>query len=483
MHILLVHNSTCQIQNLRRDHFDQLRNLLCFEVDSGQSKTIYSTSNGVTQRKVIRLTQKKYLMNAKGFFPTGLLYKVVDFLVSHSLPYEEIDVREKPKLHSNPNINLDWNNDGTIDLGRGMRVTPHQWQIDASKAALLNNRGVICATTGSGKSIGIVLTLDLFKVKTLIVVPSLALKSQLTQTLQEFFGKKAVGPMVKRHAKFPITVENVDALKVTDSVKGVDMLIIDEVHRSGAEGYRELNKILFKDIYFKFGFTATNFRSQPNELILLESVLSNEIYKLDYQEAHKAGFIVPLEVFTLDFKRDKVHPKYSNYHNAYSELVVKNESRNRMIVDLIKGLHLEGTSTLVLCKQIEHGETLRDMLALEGIDVPFAEGKSLVRDQDIEDFNNLKERTLIGTTGVLGEGIDSRPTEYVIIVGCGKAKVQLAQNIGRVLRRFEGKKSGRVILINDIGAQFIGEHYLQCVKHIKDQYDLKPTEWKGIPTD
>ena len=43
------------------------------------------------------------------------------------------------------------------------------------------------------------------------------------------------------------------------------------------------------------------------------------------------------------------------------------------------------------------------------------------------EFNMGEIKTLIGTTGVVGEGVDTRPTEYVIIAGLGKSKPAFMQ--------------------------------------------------------
>ena len=188
-----------------------------------------------------------------------------------------------------------------------------------------------------------------------------------------------------------------------------------------------------------------------------------------------------MEVFSVSFPKPAKMKAYADFHEAYKQEIVNNEARNKTLVDMIQKCHEAGKSSLVLCRQIEHGKKIQDMLLDRGLDVPFAEGTSDLKDHDIDNFIKQIEPTVIGTVGVMGEGTDTKPAEYIFIAGAGKAKVQLAQNLGRGFRLFPGKKSCQVFLMKDQDGSWLQSHYEQCCEHIEDLYDQEvmplPDDW------
>jgi superfamily II DNA or RNA helicase len=121
-------------------------------------------------------------------------------------------------------------------------------------------------------------------------------------------------------------------------------------------------------------------------------------------------------------------------------------------------------------KEVKHGEILSNLCSL-----PFVHGSSDDRSV-IAEFNNQHCKTLIGTTGVLGEGVDTKPCEYVVIAGLGKAKSHFMQQIGRSVRKFDGKESAKVILIKDRSHRFCSRHFaIQC-RILKNEYDVIPVK-------
>lgn len=358
---------------------------------------------------------------------------------------------------------------------------PLEWQVEAAKAALdADGRGIISAPTGTGKSFLACMLLYGFGAKTLIVVPSLTLKEQLTKTVNWLFGLDTAGPLVKRKAEYTVTIENIDALRPTDDLSGVDLLLIDEYHHAAATTYRKLSRTLWAGIYWRIGLTATPFRSRDDEMLLMSSIVSDLIYDLPYKKAVADGLIVPLEIYWVDAPKLEGRTKiYNEYHDAYRAIVVENEGAHDMIADLVAGFYEEQISTLVLCRQIDHGKAVQATLLSRGIDVPFAEGESALKEHDIQSFCEQAESTLLGTVGVLGEGVDTKPAEYVVIAGAGKAKVQFMQNAGRVFRIFPGKTSGKLIIVRYSGSPWLENHFDQVMQICRDEYGIEPLKLMG----
>lgn len=409
---------------------------------------------------------RKYLIDKKGVFPTGLLYLVEETLQEGGWSFTINDTRKRPQIGKFKPASL-----FAADLG----VTPRPEQQEATTAALAAERGIIVAPTGVGKSLIAALVIDAFQVKSLVVVPSLELKRQFTDGLREYFGGDLAGPLIRGEARHLITVENIDQLEVGKPIPGVDLVLIDEFHHSAAKTYRDLNMKSWNSVYFKFGLTATPFRSKDEERLLLESVLSKVIYKIEYSTAVEKGYITPMEVFTKNLPAIKFEGSSENWHNVYKKLIVEREDRNEIICDFVENLVAERKSTLVLVKQVEHGFRLQEMLKKRGVRVPLVHGQNEegVNQKLIADFNDLREPCLIGTS-VIGEGVDTRPTEYIIMAGGGKSKPAFMQQIGRGFRRFIGKESCKVLMFNDISHKWLIDHHKQCVKFLKQEYGIAP---------
>lgn len=467
-----IKNGESQIKGLTRDQHRKLWHELSYEVDTGRADYKTKIVDGNRERVRIPKMARTSLLNKHGRFPSGLVNHVADFLTHTKVVFEIDDQRIAPPLQSHAD---------DFQIAQETFV-PLAWQGEAALAAVSAERGIVAAPTGTGKSIAACMIMYGFGVKTLIVVPSLTLKEQLTSTINWMFGSRTAGPLVKRKASYTVTVENIDALRTTDDLSGVDLLLLDEYHHSAAETYREHSVGLWKDIYYRIGLTATPFRSRNEEAMRMAAIVSDVVYQLPYSKAISDGLISPMEVYFVDADRPSSRTEaYSDYHKAYRGLVVDNEAAISQIANISRTLYQGSKSALVLCRQIEHGNAIKEKLWDEyAIDVPFAEGESDLKSHDIENFCKQVEPLLIGTVGVLGEGVDTKPAEYVVIAGAGKAKVQLMQNLGRGFRTFPGKKMCRIIIIRYTGNRWLEKHFEDTVEHIKTEYGL---DVKPLPQD
>lgn len=461
---IAIGNGESQIIGLTKEGYQGLKKALGYTVNNGRMKFGFKIVNGRRVKTRVPMREFKSLLDRKGRFPTGLLSRAAAFLDKKKIDCTFDDTRVVPSLHS---------------LAEAFEVqkddfVPLQWQVDAAKAALDAYRGILAAPTGTGKSYLACMILLAFGVKSFICVPSLGLKGQLTDSINDLFGPMTAGPLVRGKAVFPVTVENVDALKPTHDLSGVDLLLIDEYHHSAATTYRKLSVTLWKDIYWRFGLTATPFRSRSEEGILMASIVSDIAYRLTYEDAVRQGLIVPMRVFYVEApKPDGKMKTHTNYHNAYQDLVVNNANAHKLVAGLAEKLYAKQDSSLVLCRQIDHGLAVQKILDDNGIEVPFAEGTSDLKDHDIRNFCMQNEWVLIGTVGVLGEGVDTKPAVWVIIAGAGKAKVQLMQNLGRIFRTYPGKTMGYAIILKYSGNKWLENHFNETVKTVWEEYGLR----------
>lgn len=427
--ILTINNSYSRLLGLTSAQLKELKESLSYTV--GGSKAYFS-GRGV---------YKRYLINNKGEFTTGLLPRVLAWVLPQK-KFELRDLRVRPTTNCKELAHLD------------APHVPYNEQLEAINSCVACDRGIVSAVTGFGKSYVMALLVQKLQLRTLIIVPNLELKRQLTADFTNYFGN------LKN-----ITIENIDNPNLKNHKK-YDILLVDEAHHSAAKTYRMLNKNAWKNIFYRFFFTATPYRSDAEEQILMESVTGPVIYEISYTQARDKGYVVPVEAYYLESPRVVVTK--DTWHGVYSEIVTNNVQRNQLLANTLLAINASGASTLCLVREIEHGRVLSELTGF-----PFASGEGQNTKELLTEFNNSRIKTLIGTTGVLGEGVDTKPCEYVIIAGLGKAKGQFMQNIGRGLRKYDGKYSCKIIIIQDRSHAWAVNHFNTQKRILKEEYGVK----------
>ena len=222
----------------------------------------------------------------------------------------------------------------------------------------------------------------------------------------------------------------------------------------------ELNKKLWNHIYYRYYFSATPYRNDGSDLSL-KGIIGDIIYKYDAVKAIEDGFLTPpyffIYKFNHKFQRDK------NYSEEYDRCLVKNKERNKFIAEICNLIKSKDNSQiLVLLERIEHGDILHSMIP----DSHWIHGGTKDNHKVIEKFNQGKIRFLIAST-VVGEGIDLPKVKVLVIAGAGKAKSQIYQKIGRVLRIAENKNKAIIVDFLDMNTKWLMRHIEQRMRYYK----------------
>lgn len=426
--ILTINNSYSKISGLTAAQHKELANQLSYVVGG---KSAYFSKYGV---------QRRSLLSKRGEFPSGLLPRIMRM----GWKWDKlIDQRIKPTYR--------------LGIKSTWAQTPYEDQVKAVEAALFAERAILSLPTGTGKSLVIAMIANELRVKTLIVVPSLEIKRQLTETISNIFNDTSW-----------ITIENIDS-SALQKAKKYDCLIIDETHRVAAKTYQKLNKNMWNNIYYRFFLSATAFRNDPEEQLLFESIAGEVKFTLSYNQAVSRGYIVPVEAYFVEI--DKQPTEAFTYPQVYSQLVVNNTNRNTAISILLKTLESSNIPTLCLVKEVKHGHILANQTGIQ-----FTNGEDEESRDYITLFNRDEIKSLIGTTGILGEGLDTKPAEYIIIAGLGKAKSQFLQQVGRGVRKYPGKESCKVIIFKDKSHKYLLRHFKEQCKILKEYYGIEPVK-------
>lgn len=387
--------------------------------------------------------QTRYLLSARGEYPSGLQHRVMAFLERNGVNYT--CRHENAKSISQVSFKFD----------PGM--TPRKDQMEAVETAVAASRGTVEMATGSGKSLTIGMLIAKMRVKTLVVVTNLVLKQQIQQSLLDWFGPTK-----------NIVVENIDSKRLKD-LKDFDMLILDESHHAAASTYRKLNKTAWTGIKHRFCFTATAFRSKSEEQMLMEGITGETIYNLSYKKAKDLGIVAPVEAYYYELPKQTV--KGSTWQQVYKQLVIENEFRNSLILDILSQLNEVNKSALCLVKEIKHGE----YLAYAG-GYDFVKGDNNDNSMILSTFNAGGKSVLVATTGCVGEGVDTKACEYVILCGLGKSKNAFMQQVGRAIRKFPNKESAKIIIFKDKSHRWTTKHFNEQVKILREEYGCEPVK-------
>lgn len=459
--VLTLNNAQCQVSNLDEKIFQHLRETILY----------------FDQAKFRRIKKewlcKTYLIDYDGKFLTGLLPFVANFFkdLYPSIRFDIIELRVKP--------------DKTIDFVSQLSEPPCYPDQDAALEACESvSKGILSMPTGMGKTRTFKELIEQKGVPTIVVPPSVNLKTQTYNYLHECFPSHTT-LYSKKKDPTNIVVVNYHSLKniPIEYLNFFDMLIYDEFHHSGNTTIRDIEKNKLQNIYYKFAFTATNFRNGGDD-ILMHSVLSNTIFHVPLIEAINKNYITPVQgiFYTINNEDLEICGKLDEkgkfikdgerFQKDYETFIVTNEERNTKAVEIAKKMIELKIPTLILVKKVSHGLAILKRIP----NAQFANSttqKSAINFDLIDRFNAGNIPVLIGTS-VIGEGVDTKRCGAVINLSGGKAKSELLQKVGRVVRRFKGKEVGFYFDFIDKGCESIRKQSVARKNIIKKEYGIKP---------
>jgi superfamily II DNA or RNA helicase len=160
-------------------------------------------------------------------------------------------------------------------------------------------------------------------------------------------------------------------------------------------------------------------------------------------EVEAIGSTVPASVISI---KTGFAPNNASSWNEYLDSITHSAERNLLIIDL--ATNAEG-SVLILSDRIEHAEKLSTMLSIRKVDHTLAHGRLKAKDK-AESMEKIKTAHItIGTTSLLGEGLDVSSWSVLVMASPISSEIKLLQAIGRVVRGKNGKKEALVYDLKD----------------------------------
>ena len=341
----------------------------------------------------------------------------------------------------------------------GLPFEVRDYQIEAFVHAIRSRRTLLLSPTASGKSLIIYMIMRYINAKkTLIIVPTISLVSQLAGDFRDYgFDSDANVHRIfggqDKHTDKPITISTWQSLYTLpkDYFKQFDVIIGDEAHLFKAKSLAEIMTGLVNAKY-RIGTTGTLDGTKTHKLVLeglFGPVRKVTTTKELMDEGHVADFLI--KCLLLKHPDSVCQALKTSTYQQEIEYLVLNEARNNFISNL--ALSLDG-NTLVLYQYVDkHGRILHEMInkKANGRKVFFVSGEvdGDAREEIRHIVEQEKDAIIVASFGTFSTGINIRNLHNIIFASPSKSRVRNLQSIGRGLRKSESKDSATLFDIAD----------------------------------
>jgi superfamily II DNA or RNA helicase len=332
--------------------------------------------------------------------------------------------------------------------------------------------GIYLGCTGSGKSIAAMYCVQEKKVRTIIVVPTIALMHQWREEISQHFelDLDEIGWIGDgRKDTKEITVAVVNSVRNMD-LSQFDMIVLDEAHRYGS--FENIRPIMQNEFKYKLGLTATLKRSDGQEKEL-EKLIGPIVYEYTTEDAVKQGVLSKFEIINVgidllpsEYDKYDRHTKtidansfagmyqavYDQGHQKWHEAVaavratawrkaIISNAKNKMsaLVDIVK--ENKNKKIIIFNETIKMAELERKLLKKEGFESEIYHSKKK-NQEAIEKFRTGEVKILVSVKS-LNEGLDVKDVDVGIRVAGTNQDRDTIQRLGRGLRVVEGKDSAK----------------------------------------
>lgn len=404
-------------------------------------------------------------------FPIGLLKRVEGFCQERGKAVSISDTRPT----KSPNASID-----ILPTLASMGKSPYPYQLEAAAVVKDQDHGIIRLATGGGKTIVAALMTAYLGKKTLLYVIGKDLLYQTHKFFSSIFNHK-IGMIGDGHCDIQDinivsvwTVGQALGLKKTEILTDADeegsvdpkkykeirqMLlsskvhIFDECHLAACNTIQEIAKSINPEHIY--GMSASPWRDDNADL-LIECVLGKNIVDISATYLIENGYLVKpiIKFLKVPPPADKLKKAYQT---IYKDYVTDNPVRNGLVVLGAEKLVEQGYQTLVLYNNVAHGSLLHQQISKK-MPCILLSGKdsSEVRENAKRRLENQEINCIIASK-IFDIGVDLPSLSGLVIAGGGKSSVRALQRIGRVIRKYPGKKQAAIVDFLD-QAPFLKDH-------------------------
>jgi len=388
----------------------------------------------------------------------GFLQELILWCKINGVPYDIVDNRPPPAY---PMYTKD---DVKDDILPGIRLFEHQ--LEAIRACIDNEVGIIFQHTGSGKTEVMCAIAKLMRCPTVIVAEERVVIDQIKNRLELrdvindvgvfYAGKAPAGQLVcvgsiasiVSPSKTPMRAPNESAEKYEAKLKALAtrisnakryqelvfncfLLMIDECDRCSNAQYRKLI-LQYSNARRIYGFTGTmpDKEDEPIRYMNLKEVLGNVIVRTNRKELERIGKIIPVKYVMFVYGNLKHKNNSAAFDVAVKKWINENDDFHKKVIEIVNAF--PNDNFLILVESISLGEKLKSIIP--GSHFIHGQTSQKERAETLKNFSTRKLRVLIGSK-ILKRGLDiPGGIDNLILLASTRKDSELEQKVGRALR-------------------------------------------------
>lgn len=348
------------------------------------------------------------------------------------------------------------------------------------------DRGIVIAATGVGKTF--LAAFDSLAFKKILFV---AHREEILKQAQFTFGFVRPADKIgyfsgsKKDDGSDICLATVQTLTRLDNLATFDpyyfdYIVVDEFHHAAADSY--LNILRYFKPKFLLGLTATPYRTDNRDIFSL--CQDNVIYELYLKDAINRDLLVPFKYSGVYDATDYSQVAFRNGSYVLDELERQLSRKERADLVLSHYKKLAKKRTLGFCASISHAEYMARYFSEMGI--PSAavhsgpRGNNFVMDREkaLAAINSLSIKVIFAVD-IFNEGVDIPALDTVMFLRPTESFIIFLQQLGRGLRKFEGKD---FLTVLDFLGNYKRAHYIPSL--LAGENPMDPKSGRGIkPAD
>lgn len=440
---------------------------------------------------IVRLFTK-----SSGLIDIGLLFEVFKFCKQNQYTLE-LD----PALKYIQDVPDEEIHDFINSLNPKIRTENHEYipaetrdyQFDTIAIAMRQSRCVCELATSAGKSFILYVMARYYRqrrealespLRTLIVVPSIHLVTQLYDNFEEYAYGNEWKPVVHTQLIFEGATKDISKPIVISTWQGIQDqpkewfhqfgdIIVDEVHTSKSE---KLSYILNNCIYAdqRLGVTGTLANTKVAGLQVVSHF--GAYYKIiTARDLINLGYATDIKVKMLELKHavsDTVG--LDGDYNKEIEYLITHQSRNELIAKLALGL--KGNVAVMFERIDAHMMVVYDILSAvkKNVFVINGEVKIEVRRQIQKAMEDGEDITLLASYGTMQQGVSIKKLHHLVLAHPSKSYIRVIQTLGRLMRQHSSKEVAWIWDLVDNASYNASRNH--ALRHSHERYKFYLTE-------
>ena len=413
-----------------------------FSVNKEWNTKLVSTSDGELLKQM--MTEFDTLWNSEH------TYSVEDFIEDYELRYKLIKEQKKNAAKEQ-----------TVDL-QAYKLKPNKMQarfVNNFRKLLESNehRGLLVSSCGSGKTYASAFALrETRQKKVLFLVHREQIAKQALKSYKRVFGSNRTYGLLSGTEK-NFTQDYIFSTMQTMAKDEImqkflpdhfDTIVVDEVHRAGANSYQKIMSYFKPNFYL--GMTASPERTDGFDIFALFD--HNIAYEIRLQQALEQNLLCPFHYYGItDLIIDG---ETINEKEDFNQLTCSARVDHILKQANYYGYNGERVKGLIFVSRRDEGKELSRLFNERGLRTLFLSGddsqekrESAIERLEQDDYEGGLD--YIFSVDIMNEGIDAPRVNQVIMLRPTQSPVIFVQQLGRGLRKADNKEY--VVILDFIG--------------------------------